>query len=219
MKVITRLFFVVFFSGFMLILEGQEVIKDYDGNVYKTVKVGSSLWMAENLMVTHFRNGDSIPDVRNPEQWYILKGGAYCDFSNDLNNKKAFGRIYNWFSAADVRNICPTGWHVPSESEWAALVYYLAGENENDVARIKIPGKISPAFKKLNENIFKVLPEGFRGYEGEFTGLGYGGGGWWSATQVSAETAFYFGVNYNTVSSQHMERLKSFGYNIRCIKD
>jgi uncharacterized protein (TIGR02145 family) len=219
MKYSTRLFFVVLFSGFLLVLEGQEVIKDYDGNGYKTIKVGSRVWMAENLRVTHYRNGDSIPDVKKAEHWDLLTEGAYCDLCNDLNNTKAFGRIYNWYSAADVRNVCPTGWHVPSESEWAALVSFLAGENEDGAASVKIPGKIHPGFIKLNEGLFNVLPEGFRGYEGEFTGLGYGGGGWWSATRVSAETAFYFGVNYNTAGSQHMERLKSFGYNIRCIKD
>jgi uncharacterized protein (TIGR02145 family) len=67
--------------------------------------------------------------------------------------------------------------------------------------------------------MFKVLPQGFRGYDGEFSGIGYGGGGWWSSTSARQETAYYHGVNYNTASRNRLEGRKKFGYYIRCIKD
>jgi uncharacterized protein (TIGR02145 family) len=211
MKHTTRFFLVLLFSGFLLPAEGQEVVKDHDGNSYKTVKVGTSVWMSENLKVTHYRNGDLIPDIKEPEQWAIHTSGAYCDLNNNPANTKAFGRLYNWYAAGDERNICPTGWHVPSDPEWSALTTFLSGA--------KGPGSVLPGSVDINQSLFRFLPEGFRGYEGEFTGIGYGGGGWWSSTESTAGTAFYRNVNYNTAGSQHMEGRKSFGYHIRCIKD
>jgi uncharacterized protein (TIGR02145 family) len=175
--------------------------------------------MAENLKVTHYRNGEPIPNIKEAKQWDVNTGGAYCELNKNPANTKAFGLIYNWFTTADVRNVCPTGWHVPSESEWITLVFYLAGENEKPVVSIRTSGKIPPNLIKLNESLFKVLPEGFRGYDGEFSGIGYGGGGWWSCTPASDKTAYYHGVNYNTASKNRLEGRKKFGYNIRCIKD
>jgi uncharacterized protein (TIGR02145 family) len=210
---------IVFLTGFLTHINGQEVVKDKDGNVYKTVKVGSMVWMAENLKVTRYSNGDPIPNIKEPKQWDTLKSGALCDLNDNPPYTKAFGLIYNWYTISDNRNVCPAGWHIPSESEWVDLVSFLAGENGKNVASIKSKGKLSPALINLNENMFKVLPEGFRGYDGEFTGIGYGGGGWWSATEAASETAFYHNVDYNTAGSQKMEGPKRFGYHIRCIKD
>ena len=214
-----RFLLIVFLSGFLIPVKGQEVLKDYDGNVYKTVKVGTQVWMAENYKVTHYRNGDPIPNIKESKQWDTLKSGAYCDLNNNPANIKAFGLIYNWYTIADVRNVCPSGWHVPSESEWVILISFLAGVNEKGLSPISISGKVAPNLIKLNESMFKVLPEGFRGYDGEFTGIGYGGGGWWSATEGIAGTAFYHNVNYNTAGRQHMEGPKRFGYHLRCIRD
>jgi uncharacterized protein (TIGR02145 family) len=215
MKYTTRFLLTIFLSGLLIPGQGQEAVKDFDGNVYKTVKIGTRVWMAENLKVTHYRNGEPIPDIKAPKQWDLLSGGARCEFNNDPVYTKAFGLIYNWYTTEDVRNVCPAGWHIPSESEWFALVSFLAGENMTSVRT----GKSAPNLIHLNESIFKALPEGFRGYEGEFSGLGYGGGGWWSATSASQETAYYHNVNYNTAGKNRMEGRKKFGYNIRCIKD
>lgn len=175
--------------------------------------------MAENLKVTHYQNGEPVPDIKEPKQWDTLSIGGYCDLHNNQVYTKAFGLIYNWHAAADVQNICPEGWHVPAESEWASLVFFLAGENDKIVNSIKTSGKIPPDMIELNGSMFKVLPQGFRGYDGEFSGLGYGGGGWWSSTSAGYETAYYHGVNYNTASKNRLEGRKTFGYNIRCIKD
>ena len=216
MKYTAQFFLIFLLSGFIIPAKGQEAVKDFDGNIYKTVMIGPRLWMAENLKVTHYRNGESIPDVKDPKQWNLLTEGARCDLNNDPVCTKAFGLIYNWYTTIDVRNVCPAGWHVPSEPEWIALVTFLAGE---DAASVKTPGKIAPNHTKVNEIMFKVLPEGFRGYDGEFSGIGYGGGGWWSAASASQETAYYHNVNYNTAGKTRMEGRKKYGYNIRCIKD
>jgi uncharacterized protein (TIGR02145 family) len=211
MKHITLFFLIVFFYGSLAPAKGQEVVKDYDGNVYKTIKVDSRIWMADNLKVTHYRNGELIPNIKESQQWSNLTKGACCDLTDNPANTKAFGLLYNWYTVADVRNVCPAGWHVPSDAEWNELTTLLSGD--------KGPGGALPGSAAINQNLFRFLPEGFRGYEGEFTGLGYGGGGWWSGTESTAGIAFYRNVNYNTPGRQHMEGRKSFGYSIRCIKD
>lgn len=219
MKYPARFFIILFYSGFLIPSDGQEVVKDYDGNVYKTQKIGSRVWMAENLRSTHYRNGEPIPDIKDSKQWDILTSGAFCELNNNQDYTKAFGLLYNWYTIEDVRNVCPGGWHVPSDSEWNTMGSFLTGENEYDEAAVKTSGKVAPYLMKLNESMFKALPEGFRGYDGEFTGIGYGGGGWWTATESTAENALYHGVNYNTAGSQYMEGPKRFGYHIRCIND
>jgi uncharacterized protein (TIGR02145 family) len=211
MKHITRFFLIVFFTGSLIPAKGQEAVKDYDGNIYKTIRIGTRVWMAENLKVTHYRHGESIPKIKEPKQWDSLISGASCDLNDNMAFTKAFGLLYNWYTAEDAHNICPTGWHVPSDLEWNELTTFLSGE--------KGAGGAIPGSAAINQILFRFFPEGFRGYAGEFTGIGYGGGGWWSATECTAETAFYRNVNYNTPGRQHMKGRKSFGYHIRCIKD
>jgi uncharacterized protein (TIGR02145 family) len=215
MKYITQFSLIVVFCGFIIPLKGQESVKDLDGNVYKTVNVGNQVWMAENLKVTRYSNGDPIPDIKDQKQWNLMNSGACCDLNNDIACTKAFGLLYNWYTAADDRNVCPAGWHVASESEWIALVTFLAGEDKETV---RTSGKLSPGIIQVNNIMFRVLPEGFRGFDGEFSGIGYGGGGWWSSTSAGQETAWYHNIDYNTAGRTRMEGRKKFGYNIRCIK-
>jgi uncharacterized protein (TIGR02145 family) len=211
MQQITRLFLIVFSFGFLLPVTGQETVKDYDGNIYKTIKAGTQVWMSENLKVTHYRNGNPIPNVKEPKQWISLTAGAFCDVNNNPEMTKVLGRLYNWYTVIDPRNVCATGWHVPTDSEWNTLAILLLGEKGN--------GGVLPGSVEINKSLFKLLPEPFRGYDGEFSHIGYGGGGWWSSTTSTTETAFYHNVSYNTISKQHLEGLKHYGYNIRCIKD
>jgi uncharacterized protein (TIGR02145 family) len=90
-----------------------QTVTDIDGNVYQTVTIGNQIWMAENLKVTHYRNGDEIPNVTVQEDWKNLTTGAYCNY----NNVAVYGRLYNWLAVNDNRNIAPAGWHVPSDAE------------------------------------------------------------------------------------------------------
>lgn len=210
---------IVWLFGSMLSLRAQNTVKDYDGNVYKTVQIGAGLWMAGNLKVTHYSKGEPVPLVKDAKQWDILTEGAYCDLNNNPVYTRAFGLLYNWYAAADKRNVCPTGWHVPSEVDWTSLTLFLEGDNDGGKDSVIVPGKVSSSMLTLNEKMFSVLPEGFRGYDGEFTGIGYGGGGWWSSDEKAAGTAYYHNVNYNTAGRQPMEGAKRFGYHIRCVKD
>lgn len=211
MKQIKVLFLLVLITCSVTLLFGQETVKDYDGNVYKTLKVGKQVWMTENLKVKHYRNGEAIPAVKEQKEWDALTTGAYSGAGND-----PAGPFYNWYVIADQRNVCPSGWHVPSEAEWVELLTFLAGEK---LSLTKASAKIPAATKSINDSLFKALPENFRGYELESSHLGYGGGGWWTSTSASAETAYYHSVNYDTASKNRLEGRKRFGYNIRCIKD
>lgn len=98
---------------------------DQDGNTYKTITIGSQTWMAENLRVTHFRNGDPIPNVTDNDTWHNLTSSAYCWYNNDISNKDIYGALYNWYAVTDSRNIAPAGWHVPTSDDMQELVDYL----------------------------------------------------------------------------------------------
>ena len=106
-------------------LDCPSMVTDYDGNSYSVVKIGSQCWMAENLKVTHYRNGDPIPHVTDDGEWGGLSTGAYCEYDNDPANVETYGRIYNWHAVDDSRNIAPEGWHVPTDDEWKQLEAYL----------------------------------------------------------------------------------------------
>ncbi len=108
---------------------GNSQVKDIDGNVYKTVKIGNQIWMAENLRVTHFRNGEPIPKQSSEDGWFnsrINLTPAWCNGDNDLNNSK--GSLYNAFTITDQRGIAPEGWHIPSMEEVKQLESYLGAE-------------------------------------------------------------------------------------------
>ncbi len=90
---------------------------DVDGNVYKTVKIGNQWWMAENLKISHYRNGDEIPNVTDDEEWFNLTSGAYCNYKNDTANVALYGKLYNWYSVVDNRILAPEGWHVPTDED------------------------------------------------------------------------------------------------------
>ncbi|HBL77175.1 MAG: hypothetical protein A2W90_18605 [Bacteroidetes bacterium GWF2_42_66] len=198
------IYLTIFFVVFAVSVEGQEFVTDIDGNEYKTIKIGAQIWMEENLKVAHYRNGDAIPNIQDPKQWNELTIGAYCDVANNPAKSDSLGRLYNWYAVSDERNVCPSGWHIPGESEWQVLVKFLLE---------------TPDAKSLNKKIFNLLQSDFRGYDGEFLGNGYGGGAWWSSSPATSETAYYHGINYNTVGKIRMEGRKTFGYSIRCIKD
>ena len=105
----------------------DDTLKDIDGNVYKTVKIGNQWWMTENLKVIHYRNGDKIPCLTDDDEW-DQSTRAYCYYNNDTTNVEIYGRLYNWFAVNDSRKIAPEGWHVPTDEEWQELVDYLGGD-------------------------------------------------------------------------------------------
>jgi uncharacterized protein (TIGR02145 family) len=106
-------------------------VTDIDGNVYNTVRIGSQVWMKQNLKVTHFRNGVEIPIEENNNQWYQLTTAAYCNYMNNEDSAQIYGRLYNWYAVNNENNIAPEGWHVPTDEEWKQLEMYLGMYSED----------------------------------------------------------------------------------------
>ena len=119
--------------------ESESTLTDKrDGQTYKTVKIGNQVWMAENLNVDKFRNGELIPEAKTNEEW--RKAGenrqpAWCYYDNDPENGRYYGKLYNWYAVSDSRGLAPKGLHVPSEAEWLTLIDYLGGKRERDSLR------------------------------------------------------------------------------------
>ncbi len=172
-------------------------VTDIDGNVYHSVRIGTQVWMVENLKTTRYRNGDTISNLITKKDWWRkLNSGAYC-----LNNKVSedYGALYNWFAVADSRNISPVGWHVPTVAEWIILVEGL---------KIKEAGTVN----------FNNIPGGYRKYNGRFVNFGYYGY-WWAAAEHS--TTFELGryVYYDNGYVVRGGDCKFFGFSVRCVKD
>jgi uncharacterized protein (TIGR02145 family) len=137
-------------------LQSLSNVIDIDGNSYKTVKIGSQIWMSENLKVTKYRNGESIPNVTNNYEWSNLNIGAW-NINQDVT---IYGRLYNWFTVSDNRGLCPNGWHVPSLEEWNILVDFLGGE-EIAGAKLKATTLWDSNEGATNESGFAAFANGF----------------------------------------------------------
>ena len=94
---------------------------DIDGNVYKSVKIGEQEWMAENLKVTRYRNGDAIPNEIDDSEWGSLTTGAFGTYENDESNASVYGYLYNWYAVNNSRGIASEGWHVPTDEDWKEI--------------------------------------------------------------------------------------------------
>jgi uncharacterized protein (TIGR02145 family) len=196
-------------------------VTDIDGNVYKTVEIGTQTWMAENLKVEHYRNGDAIPNVTDTTAWGGLTSGAYCWYNNDSAANSGYGAMYNWYAAADPRNIAPSGWHVPTDAEWTTLINYLGGAAVAG-GKMKEAGTdhwSAPNSGATNESGFTALGGGYRYTDnGSFRQLTLDGD-WWSATEVDAPYAMFRNIYYNEASSGRYYYKKQNGFSIRCVKD
>lgn len=194
-------------------------VSDHQGNVYKTIKIGTQTWMAENLRSTHYRNGDPIPNVKSAADWIKLSSGAYCTYgnSNNLDSIATFGNLYNWYVVSDSRKVCPFGWHVPSKAEAQTLMTFL-GQNTAGTQLKEAGAKWKNNTGGTNSSGFTALPTGVRRSDtGEFSNLG-GLTGWWTTTEKDANFAWFqdFG-NYE--SSFEGANPKQLGYCIRCLQD
>ena len=190
-------------------------VADTDGNVYHTLALAGQVWMASNLKVTHYRNGDPITKVKAGGDWGKAATGATCYYVNDSSANNNLGNLYNWNAINDTRGLCPKGWHVPSLSEWSSLLTCLGGESE---AGKKITEPIPAVTGSLSEDPF-ALPGGFRYNSGEFSskkGLSYQ---WWSATSVdTAEAkAFYMGNDDGGIMFTNSDNRS--GLPVRCLRD
>jgi uncharacterized protein (TIGR02145 family) len=194
-------------------------------DIYQPLTIGSQVWMLKNLNVDHYRNGDSIPEVKNWDQWTALKTGAWCFYNNESDSGQIYGKLYNWYTVNDPRGLAPKGWHVTGKAEWYSLIEFLGGDN---VAGGKLKSKgtiyagdglwLYPNEGATNESGFSAIPAGCR-YDGSFSAIG-GIGYWWTTWYLyNVPFSWYMGIEYgySVIRSNYSERY--YGYSVRCIKD
>lgn len=192
----------------------------FDGYTYPSIVLGNGQeWMAENLRTTSYANGDPIPNIPSNYSWEQNTTGAWRYYNDDDQYDNPYGKLYNWYTAVDSRNVCPTGWHVPSAPEWTLLSDYLGGEMVAG-GKMKSTGTqywVSPNTDATNESGFSGLPGGIFSYD-EFIDLGYLGY-WWSTSETNWGSGYlHYLVNDNGVITQYSSP-KSRGLSIRCRKD
>ncbi|MEP6846032.1 MAG: fibrobacter succinogenes major paralogous domain-containing protein [Panacibacter sp.] len=188
---------------------------------YPSVQIGSQKWMAKNLDVSRYRNGDKIPHVKNPATWAALTTGAWCYYNNDSANGAIYGKLYNWYAVNDPRGLAPNSYHIPSDAEWTTLTTFLGGDLVAG-GKMKETGTThwaAPNTDATNSSGFTALPGGFRYYadngnDGAFYGIGTSSS-WWSSTGY----AWYRYLVYNNGSVFRYSDYLRVGYSVRCIKD
>lgn len=194
-------------------------LTDQDGNIYKTIIIGTQTWMAENLRTTIYNDGTPIPNVTDSTEWSSLSTGAYCNNNNDMGNAGTYGRLYNFY-AVSTGKLCPPGWHVPTNEEWVILNDYLGGHLVAG-GELKETGTShwnEPNTGATNSTGFTALPGGFRYSDGAFESIG-DFGYWWSSTETGTDGAH--GRNMYSFYSYlyYSHYYKVAGYSIRCVKD
>lgn len=212
---------------------------DQDGNTYPTIIIGTQEWMAKNLRTTTFVNGNAITlivnDAAGDAACNAANYGACCVYdtfgtgyqSFDVNE---FGYLYNWYAVNDGRDLCPTGWHIPTDLEWTTLIDYLDSGSVDPNATTPqslVAGGLmkeagtshwnSPNTAASNESGFTGLPGGYRDFPGSFDDLGRTG--YWRSSTESGGNAWYRFLDY-FVSSVYRNNLdKRTGLSVRCVSD
>ena len=195
---------------------------DIDGNDYNTVQIGTQCWMRENLKTGRYSNGDTIANVTDVYAW-AGSGPAFCWYNNDSASfESTYGKIYNLKAVSDTRNICPSGWHVPADSDWTVLTDFL-GNDSIAGGKLKETGFVhwaNPNTGATNITGFTALPGGSRYSNNTFEYLG-SKGLWWSSTHTggSGNDGWYRMMSSN---SKYVNRYNGAGYyglSVRCLRD
>lgn len=204
-----------------VVLKGETTATDIDGNVYDIMYFGNYCWMKQNLKTTKYRNGTPIPNVTDPVAWWALPAtGAYCWYNNNyVTYGSVYGALYNRAAAINTNGLCPTGWRVPSESEWVNLTGNLGGLTLAG-GKLKEAGTThwtTPNTGATNDIGFSALPGGYRSNVDTTIGLG---GYWWTTTDIWNYGPRWYGMYYTTtaVSTNNQYRSPQMGYSVRCVR-
>jgi uncharacterized protein (TIGR02145 family) len=228
MKSRKKVWSIIFTSMFFILIlnisckkEVDDTITDADGNVYKSVTIGTQVWTSENLKTTKFNDGTAIPLVTNGASWGELSTPGFCWYKNDTTYKNDYGALYNWY-AMNTGKLCPTGWHVPTDSEWTTLTYFLGG---NTVAGGKLKETGSAHWKDpntgaTNETGFTARPGGSRYIYGSFGDAGCVGY-WWSYSEYfSPHDAAIMSMYCSSSSVYNLkDYVKQDGFSVRCLRN
>ncbi|MBN2423470.1 MAG: fibrobacter succinogenes major paralogous domain-containing protein [Calditrichaceae bacterium] len=200
----------------------ENTITDYDCNVYKTVTIGTQVWMAENLRATHYRDGSRIPNVTDNVAWTNLQTGGRCYYDNDSSGyADLYGALYNGYAITDT-NLTPKGWHMPTEEDWQILIDYLGGitiaggkMKEADTVHWK-----SPNTNADNSSGFLALAAGYRSGNSPCPSVfirekAY----FWTSSLFSSDRAYTICLNHNSAGITKASDQFKWGFSVRCVKD
>ena len=200
-----------------LISSARITVTDVDGNIYHTVTIGTQIWMVENLKTTKYSDGTPIPNISDDNLWGIQSSAAYCNYNDSSSYADIYGRLYNWYAVTNSHNICPKGWHIPTDSEFTILSNFLCGYNiaggklkDNDTTLWQCPN-----IGATNISGFSGLPGGGRYGAGMFYDIRTYGT-WWCADTTNATTVFLTNTN-SKVSRSTLDM--TYGCSIRCLKN
>ena len=224
MKAVIKLLLILLASVYFYSCEKDklETVTDFDGNVYNTVRIGTQIWMAENLKTTKFNDGADIPLVTDYSEWGNLTSPGYCWYNNDKYTYGGiYGALYNWYTV-NTGKLCPEGWHVPSDVEWNVLENYLGGETVAG-GKLKEAGTEHweyPNTGATNVSGFTALPGSGRYQSEMFTEIGFFGN-WWSSSQEDQGFPYsvYRNLTYFDGGIYWGGSGISDGLSVRCIKD
>jgi uncharacterized protein (TIGR02145 family) len=211
-------------TGYGMAMSFTTLVSDVEGNLYNTVKIGTQTWLRENLKVTKYNDTTAIPNVVSNTDWTSLSTGAYCWYINSASsNKNTYGALYNWYTISSGK-LCPTGWHVPTITEWKILQISLGNRYELGI-KLKEAGTThwaSPNTGVTNESGFTALPGGYRSSNGAFNNWENSSNGidalWYSSTEENTQYAdFYFLYDDNSGNQGYIP--KNNGLSVRCVKD
>ena len=191
-----------------------------DGHSYGVVEIGDQCWFAENLRTTVYADGAAIPEVTGDAAWRGLSTGARCDYDNDASNVATYGRLYNWYAATDDSELCPTGWHVPTDGEWTALETYLGanGHGGTEGTALKSTSGWNSGGNGTDDFGFSALPGGYRSYRtGYFDGAG-SYGYWWSSSPSGGNAWSRYLDDVDPVINRDNSNSRS-GFSVRCLRD
>jgi len=214
-----------------------DTVRDIDGNLYQAVRIGNQVWMVENLRVTKYIDGTSIPMGTNDSTWGSFSSGAYCFFNYTTNadSIKKFGALYNWYVVnPDISKIAPAGWHVPDAWDWYNLQNYLIANGHNwdgtltgnKIAKSMAAksdwiandslGTVGNSLITNNSSGFSALPSGFRsGNFGAYRAF------WWSSSRASMAYpwAFYYGFDFDSEDLQSDHLNMTGGLSVRLVRN
>jgi uncharacterized protein (TIGR02145 family) len=205
---------------------------DQEGNTYQTIIIGTQEWMAENLRTTTYASGDPIAHVTNNSDWSQMESGAWCHYSNIENNEFIYGKLYNWYAAASP-NICPQGWHLPTDADWQQLESALGMPTQHLEMFGSSRGVDQNVGRKLlsaalwgngnaegaNESGFSGIPAGLRVYSSGIFGNVGSQGNFWSASESDMNSALCRELSTILLGVSRLSRDKRFGYCLRCVRD
>ena len=207
------------------VIWGQDTVTDIDGNVYETVQIGEQVWMAKNLKVTHYKNGDEIPTGYSNYDWISLSTGAFAVYGDNESNADTYGYLYNWY-AVETGNLAPEGWHVPTDDEWTVLKDFITNDGYAGIEGNALKEVGYEHWNYYNDDIngldiygFTGLPGGCRyGYNGNYNLMGLYGY-FWSSTENSSNNAWNRRLHYNNSEVHRNYTNKEDGFSVRCVRD